>query len=404
MHAVELVENTRGVRAVINRLEVSGSAVSDAELGRRIRAALNLTRLKPDGLSVQASAGHVVLSGSVPSLALRERAARAAWSVYGVTQVANRLTVKPDVERSDPEIERDVRERLATDSYLFGQPVEVSVVDGVIHLSGEVDTAFAERRARMHASVAGARAIEDANLQVSSRQPERGSAPAPASGESIERAVLQAYRLDPRVPESGIMVEARAGVVTLRGTVATLAEKRAAGEDALDASGAWGVYNQLTLRPTAPLTDGEVERLVKERLAQHPYVEGGAVRVAVTDGNVLLSGAVGSRFERDEAERVAALVPGVASVENRVTSRNAGDDSRTDAELRADLERELKWDQRVDSSRLRVQVSHGTVTVAGEVGDWLARDAVLQNVYEVAPPRFVNQLTVRQSDVKTISK
>ncbi|HEY1535144.1 MAG TPA: BON domain-containing protein, partial [Polyangiaceae bacterium] len=238
LRAVQLAETTRGVRAVVNRLAVKGAPRPQATIATDIGRGLQ-EQLAGDAaaVKVRVDGGKVELRGELPSLAEKQRAEQAAWSVYGVTAVDNQLAVVPSAARSDAQIRADIARRLSSDSYLYGQPVQVAVNDGVVNLAGTVDTAFAKRRVHEHATVAGVRAVHDDALLVlpGSRKP-RGPLTIPTA-EQCEAAILDSYRLDPRVPHSGIQVQVHDGQATLSGVTASLPQKIAAGEDAVNAAG-----------------------------------------------------------------------------------------------------------------------------------------------------------------------
>jgi osmotically-inducible protein OsmY len=69
---------------------------------------------------------------------------------------------------------------------------------------------------------------------------------------------------------------------------------------------------------SASLGDAEISATVRSRLLSDTSVEAGGIDVATAGGRVTLSGTVTSFGERDKAGRLAASVPGVVSVENRL--------------------------------------------------------------------------------------
>lgn len=73
-------------------------------------------------------------------------------------------------------------------------------------------------------------------------------------------------------------------------------------------------------RPAASrsASDGEISAAVRSRLRSDTSVESGAIDVVTAGGRVTLNGVVSSFGERDKAGRLAASVPGVVSVENRL--------------------------------------------------------------------------------------
>jgi osmotically-inducible protein OsmY len=69
---------------------------------------------------------------------------------------------------------------------------------------------------------------------------------------------------------------------------------------------------------SASLGDAEISATVRSRLLSDTSVEAGGIAVATAGGRVTLSGTVTSFGERDKAGRLAASVPGVISVDNRL--------------------------------------------------------------------------------------
>ncbi len=86
----------------------------------------------------------VTLSGTVDNLLSKERAARVAGTVKGVSRVLNSITVLPPLQ-TDQEIQESVEAALMKDPGTESFQVEVLVYDGEVTLSGEVDS-FQERR------------------------------------------------------------------------------------------------------------------------------------------------------------------------------------------------------------------------------------------------------------------
>src|SRR5574341_93410 len=70
------------------------------------------------------------LAGTVPSLRARIAATQAAWSVWGITAVANDLRVTPLVRLVDPIVKLEVENSLEIDTYIDRNDISVSVQDG----------------------------------------------------------------------------------------------------------------------------------------------------------------------------------------------------------------------------------------------------------------------------------
>ena len=66
------------------------------------------------------------------------------------------------------------------------------------------------------------------------------------------------------------------------------------------------------------VSDADITAAVRSRLLSDTSVEAGGIGVTTAAGRVTLSGVVTSFGERDRAARLAASVPGVVGVENRL--------------------------------------------------------------------------------------
>lgn len=392
----EIAERTRGVRAVVNRLTIKVTDRTDQALERDVHDFLQSESPRAyANVRVSAEGHRVTLAGSVPQAASKEAAERLAWYVPGVAEVENALAVVPGYARADAEIQAEVKRNLRVDPYIANAPLQVSVQNGSVHLSGTVASAFEKRRARNSAEVAGVVEVRDDEVRVQPqlREAER-YVPATVDDAETRAAIRDAFAADPRVPRETLDFDVKYGVVTLTGVVASLEEKLAAGEDARRALGVSAVVNQLQVRPWAEAGAGSVERRVLDRLRQHPYVDARRLRVRTDRNAIVLDGSVGSQFERTTAERVAAGVPGVPEVSNQLTVAGAHPNYRSDDEIRTEVKRALYWDRRVGDANIAVNVAAGTVTIRGEVNSPEVYDAVLQDVFELAPRGVVNELTL----------
>lgn len=70
--------------------------------------------------------------------------------------------------------------------------------------------------------------------------------------------------------------------------------------------------------PGVIAADSRITTSVKARLLQDKYVDGLKISVETYEGIVTLRGEVGSNLPREQAERLAAAVDGVASVRNEI--------------------------------------------------------------------------------------
>jgi len=214
--------------------------------------------------------------------------------------------------RSDIDIQRDVLEELKWDARVQPNEIGVSVKNGVVTLTGWVDSytkkwAAEEAAHRVRGVVAVANDIE-VRLPVSS---ERTDA-------EIAEAVVRALEWDAFVPLDKIKVTVSKGWVTLEGEVEWQYQKQDAERVVRRLTGVRGVSNLITVKPQTP-PPSELKKRIEEALVRSAKLDAERIRVEVQGNKVILSGTVRSWAEKEEAERVAWLAPGVLSVDNRIT-------------------------------------------------------------------------------------
>jgi osmotically-inducible protein OsmY len=204
--------------------------------------------------------------------------------------------------------------------------------------------------------------------------------------------VEEAIAGDPRVRGDAIEVGTREGIVTLSGSVATLAGRRYAVLAAQKILGVLGVTDQLEIE--APLrSDSDVEADVRWRIQNSQFIDSRKLEVKVHRGAVRLAGEVGSGSQRYEAELLASEVAGVRAVENFLSADF--DPTRSDAEIQKDVTAKLRRDVYLGRLPIEVAVKKGDVTLTGSVGSAYERTLAASLIRWVAGVRAVrNQLQV----------
>jgi len=137
----------------------------------------------------------------------------------------------------------------------------------------------------------------------------------------IEADVRDQLASDPRLPYvDEIAVEAFGGAVTLRGTVGSFAQQRAAVADARRTRGVFDVYDELEVRLLNDdrRKDAEIRGAALQRLIWDSEIPGGYLDVDVKDGWLTLKGEVDYQFQSDRAFDHAASLYGVTGVTNEI--------------------------------------------------------------------------------------
>jgi osmotically-inducible protein OsmY len=188
-------------------------------------------------IGVSVHDGVVTLNGHVQSYSEKSAAERATVRVKGVKAVAEEIEVKLpfDIVRSDEDIAAAAIERLGWDSSIPRDAVEVSVEEGWVTLSGEVDWNFQrEIAARDIGALHGV-------IGVSNQLAIKPVITASYVQEKIERALQRTWYYDP----NSIKVSAQDGKIKLTGKVSTWNARDLAGTTAWAAPGVTSVENDI---------------------------------------------------------------------------------------------------------------------------------------------------------------
>ncbi|MEW2381740.1 BON domain-containing protein [Micromonospora sp. NPDC047707] len=212
--------------------------------------------------------------------------------------------------RTDAQIQRDVLDELAWDPRVEPQEIGVSVDDGVVTLTGCVDSYARKWAARRCAQrVRGVRGIAD-DLEVRILGDEQYT-----DGE-IAIAVSRALEWDSFVPAERLDVTVANGWVMLRGEVEFGWQRRTAEMEVRRLRGVRGVTNLVEVRPVARPDGERIRGDVQRALLRGIGTE--RVTVEVDGDTVILGGVVRSWWERDQAERVAWSADGVRAVRDEL--------------------------------------------------------------------------------------
>jgi osmotically-inducible protein OsmY len=214
--------------------------------------------------------------------------------------------------RTDEEIHQDVLDELDWDPEVDAKDVGVTVHDGVVTLTGTVDSflkKWAAERAALR--VEGVRAVVN-HIEVVPR------GLGVRTDEDIARAVATALEENPSIPHERIKIRVEEGRVTLEGEVDWHYQRREAEETARRITGVKSVINLITVRqPTVAPED--IKRQIEQAFVRHAEIDAENIQVRVEEGgHVILSGTVRSWAERKEAEEAAWRAPGVTKVTNLI--------------------------------------------------------------------------------------
>lgn len=212
--------------------------------------------------------------------------------------------------KTDQQLKTDVVAELAWTPTINATGIGVAVKDGVVTLSGGVET-YLEKHAveRAVRRVGGVRGIA-LDLDV------RLAPPHQRSDTEIARAGLDALSWHSLVPDDKVKVAVEDGWVTLTGEVDWGYQSASAEQCIRPLVGVRGVSNQIRLKQRANPAD--IRAGIEAALTRHAQREAKHIAVEVDGGVVTLRGEVGSMAEHEAALGTANAAKGVTRVVDRL--------------------------------------------------------------------------------------
>ncbi len=305
--------------------------------------------------------------------------------------------------QSDLDIRFAVERALQYDSAVIPDRIDISTVDGVTTLSGTVATLREyDRAVKIASRVRGVEAV------VNQLEVEPVSRPDRAIRGDVERALI----FDPATEAFEIDVDVDDGIVHLTGTVNSWQEKQLVLHEAKGVRGVRQVTNEIEVAFTSERSDYEIAQEIERTIETDAWLHGQLVSVEVEDGQVALSGMVGSVAQKNRARALAwtngvrevdtaslAVEPWLQSDEMRQTTA-----VRSDEDIRESIITAFAVDPRVYSFQPTVTVNQGLVTLTGVVDYLKAKQAAERDARNTIGVRRVdNLLKVRSSQSLTDS-
>jgi osmotically-inducible protein OsmY len=212
--------------------------------------------------------------------------------------------------RTDEAIQVDVLEELKWDSRVRPNEIGVAVKDGIVSLTGWVDSYLKKMSAQEAAHrVPGVKAVAN-DIEV--RLPDSAERTDP----DLARAALNALKWDAGIPTDKIDITVDHGWVTLKGVVNYYFQKGYAERAIERLSGVRGVSNLLTVKPQPAPQD--LKSQIEKALVRNAQTDARRITVEVQGSAVILRGTVSSYAEKKAAEETARSASGVTEVDNRI--------------------------------------------------------------------------------------
>jgi osmotically-inducible protein OsmY len=143
--------------------------------------------------------------------------------------------------------------------------------------------------------------------------------------EQVIDQIRDRYVRDPRIPHPAqVAVTEKAGTVTLRGTVRSPRQRRAAIEIAKSVRGVRAVEDELTVDPRDHSRDDELRGTALQALMSNDEVPIDQINVTVANGWLTLTGRVKLQSQSNAAFETVSELPGLGGITNRIEVMTAG--------------------------------------------------------------------------------
>lgn len=207
-------------------------------------------------------------------------------------------------------LQHDVQNALKFEPLLHNAEIGVIVKDGIVTLTGTVDSYFKKTEAENATKkVGGVKAIVE---KIEIKFFEWGK----KNDAEIAKDAVYALNENWSFEADKIKVKVENGWVTLEGSLPWYYQKLDAGKTIQKIKGVMGVLNNILIYSD---TKDKVEKeAIIKALVRNWSIDDANIVVHVTDNHVTLSGAVDSFYQKEEAGRIAWNAAGVTMVDNKL--------------------------------------------------------------------------------------
>lgn len=213
--------------------------------------------------------------------------------------------------KTNAELQKDVQDAIKWEPLLNAAEIGVTAKDGVITLTGVVNSFAKKSEAEMATkNVAGVKAVvEKIELKFGTDWTKKDD-------NEIATEVLNAIKWDWDIPNNKVKVKVEKGWITLEGELNWNFQKEAAKNAVKNLLGVTGVSNNIIIK--SETHDAVEKKAVEDALARNWSINDRNIHVKADGTKVTLTGTVTSWYQKDEAGRIAWNAPGVWTVDNEL--------------------------------------------------------------------------------------
>lgn len=212
--------------------------------------------------------------------------------------------------KTDIEIQKDVLDELKWEPYLSATEIGVAVKNGIVTLSGTVNSYLKKTRAEKAAKrVSGVKAVaEDIEVKYADSLLKNDT--------EIAETILNALKWHSAINEEKIKVKVEDGIVTLDGEVDWEFQRNSAVMQIENLIGVKRIVNNITIK--SGIVPKELKQKVNSAFHRSATIDSEKINIEVAGSKVTLTGKVRSWAEKNDAENAVWAAQGVNKVENNL--------------------------------------------------------------------------------------
>jgi osmotically-inducible protein OsmY len=212
--------------------------------------------------------------------------------------------------KNNAELQKDVQNAIRWEPLLHAAEIGVTAKDGVVSLTGEVDSYIKKLEAENAAKkVIGVKALIE---KIEVKIPNKWSKTDTEVAEKVLKAVKKLWF----TTKDKVSVKVENGWVTLEGELPWNYQRDEVKYAINYLPGVKGVTNSIKIKSES--NDAIEQKEIEQAIARSWAMDNMDVNVKVKGTTVTLSGIVNSWYERDEAERIAYKTRGIWHVNNEL--------------------------------------------------------------------------------------
>ena len=212
--------------------------------------------------------------------------------------------------KKDTNLQQKVQDALHWDSLLKHSEIGVSAEDGIVTLTGFVDSYAKKLKAE-----AIVKDIKGVLALVEKIEVKFGVEGAMTDAE-IANQVVNALKWNWEIPNDAVKVQVENNWVTLEGSLQWNYQRETVKNLVNNLSGIRGINNKMTIK--TELHDSIEKDIILDAIARDWSINGEEVDITVVDKKVTLSGLVHSLYQKHQAEKIVWNTPGVWFVDNNL--------------------------------------------------------------------------------------